>query len=48
MPFFTFLDVFGKCGKKFLGLVNKGNVEKRVLVYVLVLDHINFNTFIYG
>ena len=46
MPFFTFLDVFGKCGKKFLGLVNKGNVEKRVLVYVLVLSHYKFLIFI--
>ena len=45
MPFFAFLDVFGKCGKKFLGLVNKGNVEKRVLVYVLVLSHNNFKFF---
>ena len=40
------MDVFGKCGKKFLGLVNKGNVEKRVLVYVLVLSHYKFLIFI--
>lgn len=44
MTFFTFFDVFSTCRKEFLSLVNKGKVEKRVLVYVLALTHINFLT----
>ena len=39
------VEVFGRWGRKGVGVVSEGNVKEWVLVYVLVLSHNNFKFF---